>query len=194
MSDGAGPEARTLVLVGLMGAGKSSVGRRLAALCGHAFVDLDEEIERAAGRGIGELFAEHGEAGFRAHEAAATRGLLAGRRDRRRGLVVAAGGGWMANREARTALPDAETVWLKVDPAEAARRLAGSDATRPLLDGYDPAGRLGTLLAERLPAYREATYTVDTNGRDAGTVARELAAVAGIPIESAENSDTNTES
>jgi shikimate kinase len=182
------------VLVGLMGAGKSSVGRRLAALCGREFVDLDEEIRRVAGRGIGELFAERGEAGFRAREAAATLALAARIRDSRSRLVIAAGGGWMANREARTALPDAETVWLKVDPVEAARRLAGSDATRPLLDGYDPADRLTKLLAERLPAYGQATYTVDTNGRDAGTVARELAAVAGIPIESAQNSDPNTES
>lgn len=194
MSEGAGRATPTLVLVGLMGAGKSSVGRRLAALSGRAFVDLDEEIERVAGRDIGALFAEVGEAGFRAHEAAATLGLAARLRESGRGLVVAAGGGWMANRDARAALPDAETVWLKVDPAEAARRLAGNDATRPMLDGYDAAGRLTTLLAERLPAYGEATYTVDTNGRDAGTVARDLAAVAGIPIESTENSDLNTES
>lgn len=185
MNGSTGAAARPpLVLVGLMGAGKSTVGRRLAELCGRAFVDLDEEIVRLAGRRIDELFDEVGEAGFRSLEARATRELASRRAaapgGEAPGLVVAAGGGWMANPAARAALPDAETVWLKVGPAEAARRLSLDDATRPLLDGYDPACRLQDLLAGRLPAYGEATYTVDTAGRGAEAVARAVAATAGL--------------
>lgn len=187
MSGSSGRAARPpLVLVGLMGAGKSTVGRRLANLCGRVFVDLDEEIVRLAGRRIDELFGEIGEMGFRALEAEATRelGLRGAASDGGApALIVAAGGGWMTNPAARAALPDAETVWLKVGPAEAARRLSLDDATRPLLDGYDPSRRLRDLLAGRLPAYGEATYTVDTAGRGAEAVAREVAAVAGLALE-----------
>lgn len=169
-----------------MGAGKSTVGRRLASLCGRVFIDLDEEIVRATGRRIDELFDEVGEKGFRDLEAEATRKLGSRGADpdgEASGMIVAAGGGWMANPAARAALPDAETVWLKVGPAEAALRLSLDDATRPLLDGYDPARRLRDLLAGRLPAYGEATYTVDTAGRGVEAVAREVAAVAGLALE-----------
>lgn len=187
MSGSPGRAARPpLVLVGLMGAGKSTVGRRLANLCGRVFVDLDEEIVRSTGRRIDELFDEVGEVGFRDLEAKATRELGSRGADpdgEAPGLIVAAGGGWMANPAARAALPDAETVWLKVGPAEAARRLSLDDATRPLLDGYDPARRLRDLLAGRLPAYGEATYTVDTAGRGVEAVAREVAAVTGLASE-----------
>lgn len=186
MSRSAAAASPPLVLVGLMGAGKSTVGWRLATLSGRAFVDLDEEIVRAAGCRTEELFAHLGEAGFRSLEVEVTRDLAASRGqlgDDAPGLIVAAGGGWMSNPTARAALPDAKTVWLKVGPAEAARRLSLDDATRPLLDGYDPARRLEGLLAERLPAYGEATYTVDTAGRGADEVARAVAATAGLTLE-----------
>lgn len=189
MSRPAGHATTPLVLVGLMGAGKSTVGRRLAALSGRAFVDLDEEIVGSTGCHIDALFAELGEAGFRSLEAGATRDLAAKWHqggDEAPGLVVAAGGGWMSNLEARAALPEARTVWLKVGPEEAARRLSLDDATRPLLAGYDPARRLEDLLAERLPAYGEATYTVDTTGRGTEVVAREVAATADLILETPE--------
>lgn len=173
------PAAGPLVLVGLMGAGKSTVGRHLAALCGRRFVDLDEEISRRAGRTVPELFAETGEPGFRELEARATREIAAVTAESP-DIVVAAGGGWMANRPARAALPAATTVWLSVTPAEAARRLAPERSERPLLVGVDPAARLTALLHERLPAYREATYTVDTMHRAPDDVAREIAAATGL--------------
>ena len=168
-----------LVLVGLMGAGKSAAGRRVAALCDLRFVDLDEEICRRAGRSVPELFAEVGETGFRELEARATREIAAFAAESP-DIVVAAGGGWMANGPARTALPAATTVWLRVAPAEAARRLASERTERPLLVGVDPAVRLVALLDERLPVYREATYTVDTMHRTPDDVAREVAAVTGL--------------
>lgn len=162
-----------------MGAGKSTAGRCLAELCGFRFVDLDEEIRRRAGRSVAELFAEVGESGFRELEARATREIAAIAAESP-GIVVAAGGGWMTNRPARAALPTARTVWLTVAPAEAARRLAPERTDRPLLVGADPAVRLAALLHERLPAYREATYTVDTLHRTPDEVAREIAAAAGL--------------
>lgn len=178
-ADSPPPPTGPLVLVGLMGAGKSTVGRRLAALCGLRFVDLDEEISRRAGRSVPELFAETGEAGFRKLETRATRGIAAIAADSPE-IVVAAGGGWMANRPARAALPTATTVWLSVGAAEAARRLAQGRTERPLLVGVDSAVRLAELLDERLPAYREATYTVDTMYRTPEDVARDIVAVTGL--------------
>lgn len=174
--------AGPLVLVGLMGAGKSTVGRRLAASCGLRFVDLDEEISRRAGQSVPEVFAQLGERAFRELEARATAEIATAAAESR-GLVVAAGGGWMANGPARAALPGARTVWLSVGPREAARRLATERDERPLLAGVDPAARLAELLAERLPAYREATYTVDTMHRTPDDVAREIAATAGLEPE-----------
>lgn len=162
-----------------MGAGKSTVGRHLAALCDRTFVDLDEEISRRAGRTVPELFAEAGEPGFRDLEARATREIAAVAAESPE-IVVAAGGGWMVNRPARAALPAATTVWLRVAPAEAARRLEPERSERPLLVGADPAARLTALLDERLPAYRQATYTVDTMHRTPDDVAREIATATGL--------------
>ncbi len=167
--------SRPVVLVGLMGAGKSTTGRCLAKLRGCPFVDLDEEIARRAGRTIPELFDEMGETGFRRLEVRATRELA--RRasgDRGSGIVVAAGGGWMANRAARVALPGAITVWLKVTAAEASRRIAREPARRPLLAGSNREAVLERLLTERLPAYGEATYTVDTMDRTPEEIARTI--------------------
>lgn len=173
-----------VVLVGLMGAGKSTVGRRLAKRCGRPFLDLDEEIARRAGVPVREIFASGGETGFRELEARTTGEIAIGIADGE-SPIVAAGGGWMANRAARVALPAARTVWLKVGPAEAARRLASDPGGRPLLEAGDPAERLAALLAERLPAYGEAQYTVDTAGRTADDVVRRIVAVLGLPEEPA---------
>lgn len=174
--------AGPIVLVGLMGAGKSTVGRHLATMCERRFVDLDEEIGRRTGRSVPELFAEVGEVGFREMEAHTTREIAAVAAQSP-GVVIAAGGGWMANRLARTALPTATTVWLRVAAAEAAHRLAPERTDRPLLVGVDPVVRLAALLDERLPAYREATYTVDTMHREPEDVAREVAAATGLVID-----------
>lgn len=173
------PPIPPVVLVGLTGAGKTSVARRLADRAGVEAVDLDEEIEAATGRRVSELFEERGEAAFREAEAEASRAVarrvgVAGR------LLIAAGGGWMANDAARAALPDATIVWLDVSPDEAAARLRNEPSGRPLLRGRDVRSALGDLLRERLPAYREATYTVETEGLSVDEVAREVAARLGL--------------
>lgn len=177
-----------LVLVGLMGAGKSTVGRRLALDTGLPFVDLDEQVAALAGRSIQVMFELDGEPVFRCREAEATAALGA----EAGGLIVAAGGGWMANSVARAALPDAVTVWLKVSPAEAARRISAGASSRPLLAGSSAADRLEAILAERLPAYGEATYTVDTEGRTAAEVSSLVAARTGLVPADREGNRTQT--
>ena len=171
---------RPVVLVGLMGAGKTTVGRLLAAEIGARFIDLDVSIEARTGRTVAELFAACGEPGFRRAETEATAALRESSTGDARRLVVAAGGGWMANEAARLALPDAVVVWLSVGAREAAERLRNQASVRPLLEGRDPEETLDALLAERLPAYGEATYTVDTEGRSPGEVARRVAEAVGL--------------
>ena len=148
-----------IVLVGLPGAGKSTAGRRAAERLGWAFVDLDEEIVRAAGgRTIPELFATEGEPAFREREREATRNL----RGRRR-IVVAPGGGWMANPGCVELLrPPARIIHLRVGVPSALARLRGSPEVRPLLAGTDPVGALRALEARRASAYAGADAVVDT--------------------------------
>ncbi len=164
-----------VVLVGLMAAGKTTVGRMLAAGCGLQFVDLDHEIERRAGMSAADLFACRGESAFRDLEAAASLDLTPGA-----DIVVAVGGGWMANPAARRAWPGAITVWLTVSPAMAALRIGPDIASRPLLEGEGTQCKLERLLTQRLPAYTEATYTVDTDGPGAEEVAAEIARLVGL--------------
>ena len=169
-----------VVLVGLMGSGKSTVGRMLAERWRLPFVDLDVEIERISGLSISEIFELEGEAGFRARESEATRAITVSSP-----IVVAVGGGWMARPETRDAWPDATRVWLRVSPQEAARRLAMHDVARPLLANELPEKVLKDLLDRRLPAYRLSEYTVDTSNRTAALVADAVAAVidrAGVEV------------
>jgi len=169
----AGPAREPLpvvVLVGLMGAGKSTVGERLARRWGCDFFDLDREIEREAGLSVAEIFRREGETGFRSREAETTRRLRPVAP-----AVVAVGGGWMARPELRDSWPGAVRVWLRVAPREAARRLSGSGAGRPLLADGDAEERLAALLAARLPAYGLAEYTVDASRRTPDEVARVVA-------------------
>ncbi len=182
-----------VVLVGLMGSGKSTVGRLLAERWRVPFIDLDAEIERIAGLSIAEIFEREGETGFRAREAEVTRATAASGP-----MVIAAGGGWMARPETRDAWPDALRVWLSVSPREAARRLAMHDVPRPLLANELPEKVLQDLLDRRLPAYRLSTYTVDTSNRTAAQVAEEIAAVfdrAGAEVaDRRQDSELSTES
>ena len=146
-----------MILVGLPGSGKSTVGAAVAATLGRPFVDLDEEIVRHAGRSITSIFAEDGEAAFRALERRATldlRGAAAS--------VVAPGGGWVTD-PATVALlrPPARMAYLKVSPAEAARRLGGEVRSRPLLRD-NPVVALERLLAARQGAYGGADCVIDT--------------------------------
>ena len=148
---------RTVALVGLMGSGKTSIGRRLAAVLGARFCDADEEIERAAGRTVAEIFAERGEAEFRAGERRVIRRLLG-----EPPHVLATGGGAFVQDETRALLnAHAVTVWLRADVDVLARRVARK-ATRPLLVGRDPAEVLAALAEEREGAYRQAHLSIDT--------------------------------
>jgi len=148
-----------IVLVGLSGAGKTVVGELLAARLDWPFLDLDSEVERAAGCSIADLFAREGERAFRDLEGRVTRAAAVESR-----TVVSTGGGWMARPELRDIWPDAVRVWLRVEPGSAVSRLARNRSTRPLLAGPDPEAALRRLLADRLPAYRLAEIAVRTDG------------------------------
>src|SRR5262249_27010105 len=153
--------------------GKSTVGRLLADQCGRPYVDLDAEIERTAGRSVAALFAENGEAAFRALERDALRRLL----DARTPAVVSLGGGALLDRRTRlAALERAVVVTLEASPHEILRR-AGDTASRPLLHGPDPRARVLQLMADRRVAYAESHARITTTGRSGEDVARDALTV-----------------
>ncbi|HSM35013.1 MAG TPA: shikimate kinase [Longimicrobiales bacterium] len=165
--------ARRVVLVGFMAAGKTSVGAALARRLGWMFVDVDADVERAAGASIPEIFRREGEATFRRLEAAATEDAL-----RSDAVVIASGGGWPSNPFADwpELPPGTVSVWLRVGGREAVRRARAQGLVdRPLLVGDDPAAAAEELLAARDAAYRQAAIHVDTGGRGPEEIAAELA-------------------
>jgi shikimate kinase len=146
---------RAIVLVGMMGSGKSTIGNRLANRLGLRFVDADAEIELAAGMSITDIFKTRGEAEFRAGEVRVIARLLA-----QGAQVVATGGGAFMNADTRARVKASGiSVWLKADVETLMRRVR-KRATRPLLQTEDPEGTLRRLLAEREPVYAEADITV----------------------------------
>jgi shikimate kinase/3-dehydroquinate synthase len=147
---------RSIVLVGLMGAGKTSIGRRLAARLGLPFRDADAEIELAAGCTVPELFSRYGERAFRDGERRVIRRLLAGDP-----LVLAFGGGAFMDKETRTAArAEAVSVWLRCPLNTLVRRVSGRDH-RPLLADGDPSDILQRLIDQRYPIYAEADVIID---------------------------------
>ncbi len=151
-----------VLLVGFMGSGKTSVGRRLARRLGWRFVDFDDAIEAEAGASVADIFRDRGEAQFRALEAVVAQRLLTGR-----GVVLGSGGGWAAAAPGRLEGVPAgtETFWLRVSAEEALRRAARQPGQRPLLDRSDPLETARELILRRNARYREARWTVDTEGR-----------------------------
>lgn len=148
---------RPIVLVGLMGAGKSTVGQRLAGILGVPFVDSDHEIEIAARRSVAEIFADFGEPHFRDGERRVIARLLGMGRG-----VIATGGGAFADAETRAlVLKTAVAVWLDADIATLVARTARKDS-RPLLRDGDPGEILTRLHRERAPAYAEAQIRIAT--------------------------------
>jgi len=164
---------RTVVLVGLMGAGKSCIGRKLAARLGVAFIDADSEIEQAAGCSIAEIFEKYGEPYFRDGERRVMTRLLHGAP-----AVLAAGGGAFMDPETRALIRDmAVSVWLKADLDTLSQRTRGR-THRPLLNGDDPREVLARLIEVRYPVYAQADITVETgNDNPTVTCARVLEAV-----------------
>lgn len=146
---------RPIVLIGMMGAGKTTVGRRLANRLGLTFVDSDTEIETAAAMTIPEIFASRGEAEFRSGEARVIARLL-----REHSGVIATGGGAFMNPETRELVGrGAVSVWIKADFELLFARVA-KRPSRPLLQTPDPRGTLKALMAERDPTYGLADITV----------------------------------
>ncbi|MBM3583423.1 MAG: shikimate kinase [Alphaproteobacteria bacterium] len=155
----AAPIDRIIVLVGLMGAGKTSVGRWLAARLDVPFIDTDAEIERAAGCTIAEFFARHGEEAFRDGERKVIARLLEGPP-----CVLATGGGAFMAPETREAVrAHGTSVWLRAELDVLAARLGRSRRkTRPLLANGDLRGTLQRLIDQRYPVYAEADIVVDS--------------------------------
>ena len=150
---------RPIVLVGLMGVGKTSIGKKLAALLHLPFVDSDEEIETAAQMTIPEIFAQFGEAYFRDGERRVIARLIDGQRK-----VIATGGGAFVNPETRALILDKGiAVWLDSDVETLLERVGRKD-NRPLLKQGDPREILTRLKAEREPAYAQAPIRVTSNG------------------------------
>jgi shikimate kinase len=149
---------RSIVLVGMMGVGKSSIGRRLAARLGLPFVDADTEIEKAAGTSIADIFARHGEADFRSGEARVIARLLEGGPQ-----VLASGGGAVMNADTRAAIKGkGVSVWLSAEFDVLMRRINKRKNDRPMLQTADPAATLRELLAAREPFYAQADLIVQS--------------------------------
>lgn len=148
---------QAIVLVGMMGAGKTTVGRRLAPRLGLPFHDADEEIEKAAGMSVGELFEAHGVESFRDGEARVIKRLLEGPPH-----VLATGGGAVTHEATRELIKKrAISVWIRADVEILAKRATRRD-TRPLLRNGDPVEILHTLAAEREPFYAQADIHIDS--------------------------------
>ena len=148
---------RTIALVGLMGVGKSSVGRRLANALELPFRDADSEVEAAAGRSIPDIFEELGEPAFREGE----RRVIARLLDEPPHVLATGGGAFMDPKTRALIKEKAISVWLKTDLETLAKRVARKD-TRPLLVGKDPLEVLKAQARARYPAYAEADLTVET--------------------------------
>ncbi|MDH3403324.1 MAG: shikimate kinase [Acidobacteriota bacterium] len=163
-----GRRGSRVFLTGFMGAGKSTAGRALAARLGVPLVDLDAEVERAAGSTVAEIFERHGEARFRALESAAL-----ARCGELEACVVATGGGAPIDSRNRAWMAEhGQVIWLDLPFAALRGRLAGA-ADRPL--GRDPR-QAEKLFRERLPAYRECDLRIAADGRTVDEIADEIAA------------------
>ncbi len=171
-----------LILIGFMGAGKTSVGKACASCFHMDFLDTDEYIVRKAGMEITEIFRTKGEEAFRAMETEAVRDLI----KEKGGRVISVGGGLPLREENRELLKKlGQVFYLQVSPKTVEERLRG-DQTRPLLQGEDPVKRIGELLAYREPLYRKAAHSiVNVNNRSVADIVEEIGALAGQKMEMA---------
>ena len=150
---------RPLVLVGLMGAGKSKIGRQISTDFEIPFIDTDDEIEKVAGMSIAAIFDFYGEDKFRAIEAREIKRLLEGKP-----AVISTGGGAYMQQETRQIINQLGlSIWLKAAPETLAGRISNTDS-RPLLKGKDPVKVLQELAKQRYPIYQNAELVIDTDG------------------------------
>lgn len=179
---GAGPATtpvgrlgKTVALVGMMGVGKSTVGRKLAETLGAAFVDSDEEIEKAAGLSVQEIFERHGEPEFRRGERRVIERLVNGPP-----IVLATGGGAFMDADTRALLKEkATTVWLRAELDVIWKRVSRRD-TRPLLKRENPKQVLADLAAARAPVYAEADIVVDSGDGPANEAVKAIREALGL--------------
>jgi shikimate kinase len=150
---------RSLFLVGMMGAGKTTVGRLLAQALGFEFVDADRELEARSGALIATIFSVEGEAGFRRREAA-----LLDELSRRAGIVLATGGGAVLDPDTRRRLHERGLVVYLRASADEIHRRTRNDRARPLLQTADRRARIDDLLAQREPLYEEAAHLTFQSG------------------------------
>jgi shikimate kinase len=163
-----------IVLVGLPGAGKSSIGRALSRRLRWQFVDFDTEIAQRAGKSVARIFDEDGEAAFRRQEVALTRDLVGAPAS-----VLAPGGGWIVNPGVVELLrPPSALVYLRISTTAAMRRLRRSRTVRPLLRTPDPLASLEGLLAQRGPLYAQADLELNVESIGNHEVIENLVALA----------------
>lgn len=147
-----------IILVGLPGAGKTSVGRAAARLLRRPFLDFDTEIEHRQHASVSEIFARHGEAHFRSLEESLSRELSGSS-----GMVIATGGGWVTNASAMALLrTTGRMIYLRATPTTVLSRMAGGRMRRPLLEGPDPLEKVIQLLESRRLLYEAADLVIDT--------------------------------
>ena len=171
----ADPSVPHLILVGLPGAGKSTVGASLARELGRGFLDFDAEIARREVMTITEIFATKGEPTFRQLEHALTEELR-----EVGGMVLAPGGGWVGRPDTVALIrPPSRMIYLRVRPRTAIARMGRSVAGRPLLSRPNPVGELERLLGERRVAYESADYVVDVERVAISEVVRRIVAAVG---------------
>src|SRR5271168_240757 len=180
---------RSIVLVGMMGVGKSSIGRRLGARLGIPFVDADTEIEKAAGMSIADIFSRHGEADFRSGEARVIARLLEGGPQ-----VLATGGGAVMNPDTRAAIKTkGVSIWLNAEFEVLMRRISKRKHERPMLQTTDPAATLRDLLASRAPVYAQSDLTVQSREVPHDAIVSEIVTLLAAFLKSSESQPARTQ-